>query len=30
MRGCLPARDAVVAVALDPTRAYVFAETEAA
>jgi iron(III) transport system ATP-binding protein len=26
----LPARDAVVAVALDPTRAYVFAETEAA
>jgi iron(III) transport system ATP-binding protein len=26
----LPARDAVVAVALDPTRAYVFAENEAA
>ncbi len=26
----LPARDAVVAVALDPTRAYVFPETEAA
>lgn len=26
----LPARDAVVAVALDPTRAYVFAESEAA